>query len=202
MLGSALAIILAGSAPAPVVAPYAPTTQAAYDPVCSEICIMAKSQDFLLEVTSEKRPAWARIILVEMPPYAACGVGSISQSGITLYADFDETDRVFERAFVECADERAALDEKVTAQLLTDGIFASAEDADAQTVPLRAMLFALKMSDVFDPGGLGSPADRYAESRFPEFYYGFLGRRGGPKIPAPPSSPPPADMPQPQSLDN
>ncbi|MEO1046441.1 MAG: hypothetical protein AAFX04_13450 [Pseudomonadota bacterium] len=167
---------------------YAADSGAASTPICSEMCIMADSQEFLSDITSRPRPEWARIMITQMPPYASCGVRVISASGATLYEDFDETDRLFDRAFVECAEERTAFDKAVRAKVLDDGVFENAAQADAQIAPLRAMLFGARMADIFDTqSGLDSPGDRYAASRFPEFYNSFQKRRLG--VPA--TKPPP-----------
>lgn len=196
MLKTLLAITLYGMSPL-AAAPQDDSTSAQAK-VCSEMCIMAQSQDFLVAITSRRRPAWARTILMEIPDYAACGVKVISDSGKTLYADFDETDALFDAAYAECADERAAFDDTVREKLLADGVFETAEEADAQMIPLRAMLFGAKISDIFGgEGNVGSPADNYAASRFPEFYTAFQSRRNAPPVMPLPEPVEPPLMPRP-----
>lgn len=186
-LNRGLAILTLAMATSPLAAAPQDDTTSAQGEICSEMCIMAQSQDYLIEITSRSRPAWARVMLEEIAPYTVCGVRVISASGIAMYDDFDATDRAFDLAYTGCAQERAAFDERVRTQLLGEGVFDTAEEADAQIAPLRAMLFGVKMSSIFDAGGVNSKGDQYAASRFPEFYETFQSRPVRTPTPPPPA---------------
>ena len=168
---------------------------------CSEVCIMQREQAAIAELMNNERPKWAITLFREMDDYIACGEKSFAKGSLVAFENFDEIDSRFDRAAVDCSDERYAVTAVMTAEFLKDGTFPQVDEASANVERTRAMAFAFSMVDKFGSTRRGSAAEKYAESRFPKLVAatrrpGTPPRATPPVAPAPAPSPPAAPMPK------